>query len=39
MGLGLPITRAILEEYGATIAFVKPSERMSTAVEIDFGVA
>jgi signal transduction histidine kinase len=37
MGLGLPITRAILEEYGARIAFVQPSERNRAAIEIDFG--
>jgi len=38
MGLGLPITRALLEEYGATIRFV-PAPRgfgLATAVEIIF---
>jgi signal transduction histidine kinase len=38
MGLGLPITRAILEEYGARIDFIKPGQRAATAIEIDFGV-
>ena len=37
MGLGLPITRRILEEYGATIAFAAPSARYATAIEIRFG--
>lgn len=37
MGMGLPITRNMLEEYGATIGFVKPSRRrFATAVEIRF---
>ena len=36
MGMGLPITRNILEEYGATIQFVKPSKGYSTAIEIRF---
>jgi signal transduction histidine kinase len=36
MGLGLTITRAMLDGYGATIAFVKPSPGYSTAVEIEF---
>jgi signal transduction histidine kinase len=36
MGLGLPITRRILDEYDATIAFVDPSKDYSTAVEIRF---
>jgi signal transduction histidine kinase len=34
MGMGLPITRNLLEEYGATIQFVKPSRGYSTAIEI-----
>jgi signal transduction histidine kinase len=34
MGLGLTITRAMLEEYGATIKFVKPSRGFSTALEV-----
>jgi K+-sensing histidine kinase KdpD len=36
MGLGLTITRSILEEYGATIRFVKPSSGFATALEIAF---
>jgi signal transduction histidine kinase len=36
MGLGLTITRRILEEYGATIKFVAPSPMFSTAIEIGF---
>jgi signal transduction histidine kinase len=36
MGLGLTITRSILEEYGATIKFVEPSSGFATAVEIVF---
>jgi signal transduction histidine kinase len=36
MGLGLTITREILEQYGATIRFVQPSKDFSTAVEIKF---
>ncbi|HET9625833.1 MAG TPA: ATP-binding protein [Kofleriaceae bacterium] len=36
MGLGLPITRRILSEYGATIEFVEPSRDYSAAVEITF---
>ena len=34
MGMGLPITRNLLEEYGATILFVKPSRGYSNAIEI-----
>lgn len=34
MGLGLPITRSLLAEYGAWISFVKPSRGFNTAVEI-----
>jgi K+-sensing histidine kinase KdpD len=36
MGLGLTITRSMLDEYGATIHFVKPSRGYATAVEISF---
>ena len=36
MGLGLTITRSMLEEYGARIAFVKPSPGFDTALEIIF---
>lgn len=36
MGLGLPITRSILDEYGATIRFVEPKAGFSTAIEICF---
>jgi signal transduction histidine kinase len=34
MGLGLPITRSVLAEYGASIAFAAPSASFSTALEI-----
>jgi signal transduction histidine kinase len=34
MGLGLTITRAVLEQYGATIHFVPPTAGFSTAIEI-----
>ena len=34
MGMGLPITRNLLEEYGATIQFMKPSRGYSSAIEI-----
>jgi signal transduction histidine kinase len=36
MGMGLTITRNLLEEYGAKIVFVKPHGGMSTAIEIHF---
>jgi len=36
MGLGLPITRSMLEEDGAEIRFVQPSHEYATAVEIVF---
>lgn len=36
MGMGLPITRNILEEYGASIGFVRPSKGYSTALQIRF---
>jgi signal transduction histidine kinase len=36
MGMGLPITRNILEEYGAEIHFVEPRDGFVTAVEITF---
>lgn len=36
MGLGLPITRSILREYGASIAFSPPSKGFATAVAIEF---
>jgi signal transduction histidine kinase len=34
MGLGLPITRSVLAEYGGTIKFVEPSAGFATALEI-----
>jgi signal transduction histidine kinase len=36
MGLGLGITRDILAEVGATIAFVRPRKGAATAIEIAF---
>jgi signal transduction histidine kinase len=36
MGMGLPITRNLLEEYGASIKFTQPTRGYSTAVEITF---
>ncbi|MES2522652.1 MAG: ATP-binding protein [Gemmatimonadota bacterium] len=36
MGLGLTITRHLLEEYGAQIAFVRPTGSFATAVAITF---
>lgn len=36
MGMGLPIVRNILEEYGATVAFVPPNAEFATAVQIVF---
>lgn len=37
MGMGLPIARNMLEEYGGEIRFVKPSRGFATAVELRFG--
>lgn len=36
MGLGLTITRSMLEEYGAQIRFVRPSKGYATAIEMSF---
>lgn len=36
MGMGLPIVRNILEEYGATISFVAPTSGFATAIQIIF---
>jgi signal transduction histidine kinase len=36
MGLGLPITRDLLAEYGAAIKFVNPQSGYSTAIQIVF---
>lgn len=36
MGLGLPITRSLLEEYGAEVRFTQPSSDYATAVEVVF---
>jgi signal transduction histidine kinase len=36
MGLGLPITRELVEEYGGEIRFVVPSEGYAAAVEVEF---
>jgi signal transduction histidine kinase len=34
MGLGLTITRSLLDEYGGSISFVQPSKKFATAVEV-----
>lgn len=34
MGLGLTITRNLLELYGATVTFVRPESQFATAVEV-----
>jgi signal transduction histidine kinase len=34
MGLGLTVTRSLLEEYGGAIQFVEPSKGFATALEI-----
>ncbi|MBW7971872.1 sensor histidine kinase [Bradyrhizobium sp. BR 10289] len=36
MGLGLTITRSLLDEYGASIEFVRPSNGYATAIEVAF---
>lgn len=36
MGFGLPITRGILEEYGAQIHFVPPRKGYVTAIQVEF---
>jgi signal transduction histidine kinase len=36
MGLGLPITRSMLDEYGAEIRFVKPQRGFCAALELLF---
>ena len=36
MGMGLPIVRNILEEYGASIQFVEPTNEFATGIEITF---
>jgi signal transduction histidine kinase len=36
MGMGLPITRNMLEDYGASIRFVEPGSGYATAVEVVF---
>ncbi len=34
MGLGLPITRNLLENYGAVVKFIQPDSQFATAIEI-----
>ena len=36
MGLGLPITRRMLDDYGAEISFVRPEPGFATAVQVIF---
>ncbi|CAN5475888.1 hypothetical protein BH11PLA2_BH11PLA2_29860 [soil metagenome] len=36
MGLGLTITRDVLEQYGATVRFVPPTSGYATAIEMSF---
>ena len=36
MGLGLPITRRMLDDYGAEIAFVPPDKTFATAIKFTF---
>ena len=36
MGLGLTITRRVLDYYGVTIRFVEPDPAFSTAIEMSF---
>jgi len=36
MGFGLPITRQIIEEYGATVEFVRPRKNYATAIQVEF---
>lgn len=36
MGLGLPITRRMLDDYGAEIAFVSPDSDFATAIKLTF---
>jgi signal transduction histidine kinase len=36
MGLGLPIVRSILTDYGSTIRFTEPSHGMATSIEVRF---
>ncbi|MEV8375206.1 ATP-binding protein [Kribbella sp. NPDC056861] len=34
MGLGLPITRDLVSEYGGTVRFVEPGDGFATAIEV-----
>jgi signal transduction histidine kinase len=36
MGLGLPITRSMLQDYRASLRFVEPDDAFATALEITF---
>lgn len=35
LGLGLPITRALIEDYRGTIRFVEPTQRFATSIRVD----
>lgn len=39
MGLGLPISRGIVEEYGGSLAFVVPRKGYATAIELQLPTA
>lgn len=39
MGLGLPISRGIVEEYGGSLSFVAPRKGYATAIELQLPIA
>lgn len=38
MGMGLPIVRSMIEDYGGAIGFVPPSKDFNTAIQLDFPI-